>query len=85
MMRSGNVLRVRTLAYNRIGKDYILLPTPLASSAKGAMRRRYFGSPMYRGNITEYIRDGEQDGIYPNPELLENIMNFPMGWTELNV
>lgn len=46
---------------------------------------RYFGSPTYRGNIHEYIRDGEQDSQYPHPDLLESLMNFPIGWTERSV
>ena len=76
MMRNGNVYLVPTLAYNRVGSDYIVLPTPTKSMAKGACKNRYFGSPTYRGNLHEFIRDGEQDSQYPHPSLLENIMNF---------
>ena len=83
--RNGNVYQVPTLAYNRVGSDYIVLPTPTKSTAKGAMKDRYFGSPTYRGNLHEYIRDGQQDSIYPHPDLLENIMTFPIGWTERSV
>lgn len=64
---------------------YISLPTPTVSSAKGSVRNRYFGSPTYRGNFQEYIRDGESDGTYPNPELSEALMGFPTSWTETNV
>lgn len=85
MMLNGNVYRVPTLEYNRVGSDYIVLPTPTKSTAKGACKNRYFGSPTYRGNIHEYIRDGEQGSQYPHPSLLENIMNFPIGWSECNV
>lgn len=85
MMSSGNVYLAPTLAYNRVGNDYIVLPTPTKSTANGACRNRYFGSHTYRGNIHEYIRDGEQDSQYPHPVLLESIMNFPIGWTELTV
>lgn len=62
----------------------IVLPTPAKSTANGAIRNRYFGSPTYRGNIHEYIRDGEQDSLYPHPNLLESLMGFPIGWTERN-
>lgn len=55
------------------------------SSAKGSPRNRFFGSPTYRGNFHEYIRDGESDGIYPNPELSEALMSFPTSWTETSV
>lgn len=64
---------------------YISLPTPCVSSAKGSPRNRFFGSPIYRGNFHEYIRDGESDGTYPNPELSEALMSFPISWTETNV
>ena len=85
MMRNGNVYLAPTLAYNRIGSDYIVLPTPAKSTAKGALKNRYFGSPTYRGNLHEYIRDGEQDSQYPHPALLESLMGFPIGWTERSV
>ena len=65
MMQNGNVYQAPTLVYNRVGNDYIVLPTPVKSTAKGASKNRYFGSPTYRGNIHEYIRDGEQDSQYP--------------------
>jgi len=70
IMQNGNVYQAPTLEYNRVGSDYIVLPTPTKSTVKGAVRNRYFGSHTYRGNIHEYIRDGEQDSIYPHPSLL---------------
>ena len=85
MMHSGNVYKVASLDYNNVGKEYILLPTPRVSSANGSPRNRFFESPTYRGNLEEYIRDGETDGPYPNPELSEALMGFPTSWTETNV
>lgn len=87
MMHSGNVYKVHSLDYNNVGKEYIyiLLPTPRVSSANGSPRNRFFESPTYRGNLEEYIRDGETDGAYPNPELSEALMGFPTSWTETNV
>ena len=82
MMQNGNVYQAPTLVYNRVGNGYIVLPTPVKSTANGACKNRYFGSPTYRGNIHEYIRDGEQDSQYPHPDFLESLMNFPIGWTE---
>lgn len=82
MMRNGIVYLAPTLAYNRVGSDYIVLPTPRVSTANGCIRHRYFGSHTYRGNLEEFIRDGEQDSIYPHPDLLERLMGFPTGWTE---
>lgn len=84
-LRNGSVYRAPTLEYNRVGSDYIVLPTPTKSTANGACKNRYFGSPTYRGNIHEYIRDGEQDSQYPHPDLLESLMGFPTGWTERSV
>lgn len=84
MMHSGSVYKVPSLDYNNVGKEYILLPTPRVSSANGSPRNRFFGSPTYRGNLEEYIRDGETDGLYPNPELTETLMGFPTSWTETN-
>ena len=85
MMRNGNVYKVASLDYNNAGKEYISLPTPTVSSAKGSQRNRFFGSLTYRGNYHEYIRDGETEGLYPNPELSEALMSFPTSWTETNV
>ena len=85
MMHSGNAYRVASLECSNAGKEYISLPTPRVSSANGSPRNRYFGSPTYRGNLEEYIRDGETDGLYPNPELSEALMGFPTSWTETNV
>ena len=85
MMHSGSVYKVPSLDYNNVGKEYILLPTPRVSSANGSPRNRFFGSLTYRGNLEEYIRDGETDGAYPNPELSEALMGFPTSWTETSV
>lgn len=52
MMQNGNVYQAPTLAYNRVGNGYIVLPTPVKTTAHGAARDRYFGSPTYRGQHT---------------------------------
>lgn len=85
MVHNGNVYKVASLECNNAGNECILLPTPRVSSANGSSRNRYFGSPTYRGNYEEYIRDGESDGRYPNPELSEALMTFPISWTETSV
>lgn len=85
MMRSGNVYKVASLDCSNAGKEYISLPTPTVSAANSSVTDRFFGSPTYRGNFQEYIRDGKSDGIYPNPELSEALMSFPISWTETNV
>ena len=85
MMRSGNVYGVASLDYNNSEKGYISLPTPTVTAANSSATDRFFGSPTYRGNYHEYIRDGKNDGIYPNPELSEALMSFPTSWTETSV
>ena len=85
MMRSGNVYEVASLDCNNSEKGYISLPTPTVTAANSSATDRFFGSPTYRGNYHEYIRDGKSDGIYPNPELSEALMSFPTSWTETSV
>nr|WP_245905187.1 hypothetical protein [Pontibacter mucosus] len=83
MMRNGNVYQAPHLECSSVGKEYILLPTPATSHYKGSIRGRYFGSKSYKSNLPEFIRDGFDDPIYPNPELYEVLMTFPTSWTEL--
>lgn len=83
IMQNGNVYQAQTLAYNRVGNDYIVLPTPTKSDKKTSPKNRFFGSLTYRGNLCEYIRDGTDDPTYPNPALSEVLMTFPICWTEL--
>nr|WP_255473993.1 hypothetical protein [Pontibacter qinzhouensis] len=82
-MQNGNVYRAPHLECNRVGKEFIVLPTPTVSDSKGSGKSRYFQSQNYHGNFREYIRDGEHDPIYPNPALSEALMTFPTGWSEL--
>ena len=85
MMRNGNVYQVQHLDCNKVESGYIVLPTPVKSCQNAAAKHRFFGSPTYRSNYHEFIRDGEQDGTYPNPNLIEVLMTYPEGWTELEV
>lgn len=82
MMRNGNVYQVQTLGFNSDVKDYILLPTPTKSDRKGSTRNRWYLN-NHHSNLCEWLRDGEQDGIYPHPELLEALMMYPIRYTEL--
>lgn len=83
MMRNGIAYQLATLAPGIHGTEFGYLPTPAKSTAKGAVRHRYFGSPTYRSNLHEYLRNGPEDPIYPHPCFLELIMGFPIGHTEL--
>jgi len=56
-------------------------PTPATSNAKGASKKRYAGSPDYRGNLDEAVRTNEHSGQL-NPVWVEWLMGFPSGWTD---
>lgn len=58
-------------------------PTPKNSDSKGAVKNRYKGSGKEYGNLSEAIRGGVTDGIYPHPNFVEWMMGFPLDWTKL--
>src|ERR1700730_2987760 len=56
-----------------------LLPTPCASDAK-----RWPGSPNHpRLQFSRGLRLQEELGARPAPEIVEWMMGFPPGWTDL--
>ena len=65
------------------GTEFGLLPTPAASNAKGAVRSRFLGSKLSRSNLDENLRLSLDAPTTPNPEFLEIMMGFPVGWTSL--
>ncbi len=83
MMRSGIFYQLPTLVPAIGGKEFGLLPTPAKSNKNGTSKNRYFRSETYKGNLDEALRDGPDDPTYPNPEVLEQMMGFPIGHTEL--
>jgi hypothetical protein len=84
LMRNGTTFQLPTLGPGIGGAEFGWLPTPTASSdSKGSPRNRYFGSPTCMSNLREVLRDGPDDPIYPNPELVEEMMGFPRGFTRL--
>jgi hypothetical protein len=63
---------------------HLTLPTPTASEHYGSGRKRFVGSPHYRGAKTsEALRTCFSDPIYLNPSFAEMMMGFPIGWTDL--
>jgi len=61
-----------------------LLPTLVKNEPKGAGKNRFRGSPHYRGaKMAEGLRSGPGDPIYITPRFAEEVMGFPIGWTEL--
>ena len=78
---NGTAYRLRTLEPGPGGTESGYLPTPVASSGKGCKPDRYFGSPSYRGNFHEALRNGPAEPIYPHPDFVERLMGYPPGWT----
>jgi hypothetical protein len=84
MMRNGTVFPLPTLVPGINGTESGFLPTPTASTHKGAPKNRFYGSPTYRSNLHEALRNGPNDPIYPSPAFCEALMGFPAGHTDLN-
>ena len=62
-----------------------LIPTPTASDYKGGARQRFLGGGYYRNNLRDLLESTPLGRIGPmNPEYLEYVMGFPIGWTELS-
>jgi len=84
MMRSGTAYQLPTLGPGIDGTEFGWLPTPTKSDGKGSPRGRFFGSPTYRSNLKEALRDGPADPVYPNPDFVEEMMGFPRLFSALN-
>tara|TARA_R110000868_G_scaffold208779_1_gene458303 strand:- start:287 stop:874 length:588 start_codon:yes stop_codon:yes gene_type:complete len=57
------------------------LPTPTVSDAKGSPKSRTILNN--KSNLCEVLRQSESDSIYPNPLFVEQMMGFPVDWTDL--
>ena len=65
-------------------KEYLWLPTMGENEYRGSSKKRYKGSPHFRGaKMSEGLRTCEDDPIYLNPSFGELVMGFPIGWTDL--
>ena len=62
-----------------------MLPTPRASDYKGSPLNRYVGGVHYRHQLDELV-EATPLGLIGrmNPEFVEWLMGYPIGWTELN-
>lgn len=88
MMRNGRIYRATSSVSSSGEKDFFLLPTPVKADSRASCGRgQYFGKlkPGIGYTLCPFIRDGPNDGIYPNPELTEVLMTFPVSYTDLNV
>jgi len=77
MMRNGKCYRQKNLGHSIYEKECFSLPTPQASDYKG-------GSKNGRDGELKHFLKRRFGGNYPNPELLEALMMFPICHTELN-
>lgn len=60
------------------------LPTLGKNEFKGSSRKRYRGSPHFRGaKMSEGLRTSLDDPIYLHPSFAELVMGYQIGWTEL--
>ena len=62
-----------------------LIPTTRASDYKGSATTRFIGGGYYRHQLVELL-EATPRGITGrmNPEWIEWLMGYPIGWTELN-
>lgn len=61
-----------------------LIPTPTATDWKGGAAHRFAGGGCYHSLLRELVELTPLGRIGPmNPEYLEYVMGFPIGWTEL--
>lgn len=62
--------------------DFISLRTPCASDSKGTSRKRYMGSPHFRGGrLTEFLRNCQTDATYTHPNFAEAMMGLEKDYT----
>jgi hypothetical protein len=60
------------------------VPTIGKNEYKGCSRKRFRGSPAYRGaKMSEGLRTSETDPMYTHPNFAEQAMGWPITWTEL--
>ena len=83
MMRNGIAYRLPTLVRDKFGTEFGLWPTPNASAYKG-------GRLSPRRGVKNPEKNNWQDFCslvlghrYPEPEITEQVMGFPTGWTEI--
>lgn len=84
-MRNGECFHAEmSAAFTYESESGLSLPTTGANEGKGSQKRRYIGSPEYRGaKMSEGLRTCEEDPIYLNPSFAESVMMWPSEWTAL--
>lgn len=77
MMQNGNVYQAPTLVYNRVGNDYIVLPTPVKSTAKGASKKSIFRKPYLSGQYTRVYPGWRTRQSIPSPRFAGKFNELP--------
>jgi len=85
LMRSGECWEQRMSVQTIKGTESGSLPTPIASIWK---QRKWWARKKYHGNLSELPcgnpqKYGHLIGLPINPQWLEWLMGWPIGWTEL--
>lgn len=63
------------------GTGFGLLPTISKSDGKGCAKKRFKGSPEYKGSkMTEGVRTSLNDPIYLHPNFAAEVMGYPKNW-----
>ena len=84
-LRAGGVYQAATAGPFTSETEFgYSLPTIVKAEYKGTSKKRYKGSPYFRGaKMCEGLRICETDPAYLNPSFGEIVMGWPLGWTEL--
>ena len=84
MMRNGECLEVTRLPVRSCEKGYGYLPALTKADSLGTGKKRFRGSPEFRGGKTiEGLRTSSIDPQYIHPDFAEWLMGWPIGWTGL--
>ncbi len=84
MIANGIAWQRQPLAHPTIAVESTFLPSPLAQEGAGTSRKRFKGSPNFRGTRTaEILRTSYECPMYLNPSFAEAIMGLPKDFTAL--
>ena len=77
MMHSGNVYKVASLGCNNVGKEYISLPTPCVSSAKGESPKSVFRQPFLPWELLRVYPGWRERRDLPEPRTFGSTNELP--------
>lgn len=84
VMLNGIAYQRQPLAHPTFAPEHTFLPTMPAGEGKGSSRKRYKGSPSFRGaKMSEGLRTCQTDPIYTHPNFAEAVFGLPKDYTLL--